>query len=233
MNVSTWNRLAVVAAVCMGVVVAAGAIGSAPAQTPVSGGHFRRALSSDPANLDPALTNTSRAIAVKMTIFDSLLRQNPKTLAIEPGAAEAWSVSGNGTILTFRLHRGIRFHHGREMTSDDVKYTIERTLTPQMGSPFIRAFDRIVGAREFTAAQAREVSGISALDRYTVQITNSVVDSTFPLVFTGLFIVPKDEAERLGRDFGQRPVGSGPFIFVSWSRDSSLLLKENPDYWEG
>src|SRR3989449_6016761 len=119
------------------------------------------------------------------------------------------------------------------MTSDDVKYTIERTLTPQMGSPFIRAFDRIVGAREFTAGQAREVSGISALDRYTVQITNSVVDSTFPLVFTGLFIVPKDEAERLGRDFGQRPVGSGPFIFVSWSRDRSLLLKENPDYWEG
>jgi len=227
-SVFTW-----LAAASLAVIAAFTPIQPAAGQIPVSGGHFRRALSSDPANLDPALTNTSRAIAVKMTIFDSLLRQNPKTLAIEPGAAEAWSVSGNGTILTFRLHRGIRFHHGREMTSDDVKYTIERTLTPQMGSPFIRAFDRIVGAREFTAGQAREVSGISALDRYTVQITNSVVDSTFPLVFTGLFIVPKDEAERLGRDFGQRPVGSGPFIFVSWSRDSSLLLKENPDYWEG
>src|SRR2546425_9462973 len=106
------------AAVCGGALRGAGVTGPATAQTPVSGGHFRRALSSDPANLDPALTNTSRAIAVKMTIFDSLLRQNPKTLAIEPGAAEAWSVSGNGTILTFRLHRGIRFHHGREMTSD-------------------------------------------------------------------------------------------------------------------
>src|SRR2546427_2199484 len=193
MNMPTWNRLTVVA-VCVGALLAAGVTGPATAQTPVSGGHFRRALSSDPANLDPALTNTSRAIAVKMAIFDSLLRQNPKTLAIEPGAAEAWSVGGDGKILTFRLHRGIRFHHGREMTSDDVKYTIERTLTPQMGSPFIRAFDRIVGAREFTAGQAREVSGISALDRYTVQITNSVVDSTLPLVFTGLFIVPKDEA---------------------------------------
>src|SRR5437899_8970210 len=169
MNTSTWNPRTVMAAVCLGALLSAGVIGSATAQTPVSGGHFRRALSSDPANLDPALTNTSRAIAVKMTIFDSLLRQNPKTLAIEPGAAESWSVSGDGKILTFRLHRGIRFHHGREMTSDDVKYTIERTLTPQMGSPFIRSFDRIVGSREFTVGQARDVSGCSELVLYTVQ----------------------------------------------------------------
>ncbi|TMJ09056.1 MAG: hypothetical protein E6G99_03255, partial [Bacillati bacterium ANGP1] len=83
MNTSTWNRRTVVATVCLGALLSAGVIGSATAQTPLSGGHFRRALSSDPANLDPALTNTSRAIAVKMTIFDSLLRQNPKTLAIE------------------------------------------------------------------------------------------------------------------------------------------------------
>src|SRR3989442_12931721 len=100
-----------------------------------------------------------------------------------------------------------------------------------MVSPFIRAFDRLVGAKEFTSGQAREVSGIKILDRYTIQITNSVVDSTFPLTFTGLFIVPRDEAERLGRDFGQRPVGSAPFIFVSWSRDTPLLLKEDPGHW--
>lgn len=203
------------------------------AQTPIHGGHFRRALSSDPANLDPALTNTSRAIAVKMNIFDALLRQDPKTLEIEPGAAESWSVSDDGKVITFRLRRGIEFHHGREMTADDVKYSIERILTPETGSPFIRSFDRIVGASQFIAKQAREVSGIRVLDPYGLQITNSVVDSTFPLSFTALFIVPRDEAERLGREFGQRPVGSGPFVFVSWNRDDTLLLKSNPKYWEG
>lgn len=230
MRTSVFTRLATVGLAAM---AAFALIPPATGQTPVSGGHFRRALSNDPANLDPALTNTSGAIAVKMTLFDSLLRQNPQTLAIEPGAAESWSVSEDGKILTFHLRRGVRFHHGREMTADDVKYSIERILTPQMGSPFIRAYDRIIGAREFVAGQAREVSGIRVPDRYTVQITNSIVDSTFPLVFTLLFIVPKDEAERLGREFGQRPIGSGPFIFVSWSRDDFLLLKENPDYWEG
>ncbi|MGH2400211.1 MAG: ABC transporter substrate-binding protein, partial [bacterium] len=106
------------------------------AQTPVPGGHFRRALSSDPANLDPAQTNTVRAISVKMNIFDSLLRLNAKTLELEPGAAESWSVSSDSRTITFRLRRGIRFHTGREMVAEDVKYTIERILTPENASPF-------------------------------------------------------------------------------------------------
>jgi len=226
-------RVSRFAAICVVAAAAVALIQPATAQSPVYGGHFRRALSSDPANLDPALTNTVRAIAVKMNIFDSLLRLNPKTLELEPGAAEGWTVSADSKTITFRLRRGIRFHNGREMVADDVKYSIERLLTPELGSPFIRTFDRVVGAREFIAKQAREVSGIRVLDRYRLSVGNTAVDSTFPLSFTGLFIVPREDAERLGREFGQRPVGSGPFIFVSWSRDDFVLLKENPNYWEG
>lgn len=229
----TMVRIGRVAAVCLMAAAMLALMRPAAAQSPVQGGHLRRALSSDPGNLDPALTNTVRAIAVKMSIFDSLLRLNPKTLELEPGAAEAWTVSADNKTITFRMRRGIRFHNGREMTADDVKYTIERLLTPEIGSPFIRSFDRLAGAREFIAKQAREVSGIRILDRYRLAVTNAIVDSTFPLSFSELFIVPKEEVERLGREFGQRPVGSGPFIFVSWSRDDTLLLRENPNYWEG
>ena len=230
MRLLKFDRLA---AACVVAVAAFALIRPATAQSPVHGGHFRRALSSDPANLDPALTNTVRAIAVKMNIFDSLLRLNHKTLELEPGAAESWTVSADSKTITFRLRRGIRFHTGREMIADDVKYSIERILTPETGSPFIRSFDRIVGAREFTAKQSREVSGIRVFDRYRLSVANSVVDSTFPLSFTALFVVPREDVERMGREFGQRPVGSGPFIFVSWSRDDFVLLKENPSYWEG
>ncbi len=209
------------------------AVGPVGAQAPVSGGHFRRQLDSDPASLDPAQANTVRAISIKMTIFDTLLRLNPRTLDLEPGVAEAWTLSDDRRTITFRLRRGVKFHSGRELTAEDVKYSIERLLAPETASPFLRAFDRLVGAQEFMAKQARDVSGVRVIDRYRVAITNSLVNSTFPLAFTSLFIVPREEAERLGREFGQHPVGSGPFIFVSWHRDDAVLLKENPEYWEG
>ncbi len=207
--------------------------GPIAAQNPSSGGHFRRQLDGDPASLDPAQAPTVRAISVKMNIFDSLLRLNPKTLELEPGVADAWTISDDKRTITFRLRRGVRFHNGREMVAQDVKYTLERLLAPETASSFARAFDRIVGAREFIAKEAKDVAGVKILDRYRLSVTNSIVNSTFPLGFTSLFIVPREEVERLGREFGQRPVGSGPFVFEAWHRDDNVFLKENPDYWEG
>jgi peptide/nickel transport system substrate-binding protein len=215
------------------VVLHAGAVAPLAGQSPASGGRFRRQLDGDPASLDPAQAPTVRAISVKMNLFDSLLRTDPATLRLTAGLAEAWTLSDDRRTITFRLRRGARFHNGREVTADDVRYTIERLLAPETASPFARAFDRIAGAREFIAGQARGVSGIAVLDRYRVSVTNTVVNATFPLAFTSLFIVPREEVERLGRGFGQRPVGSGPFVFESWRRDDSVVLKANAAYWEG
>jgi len=228
-----FNRLTLA---CVAIVAAVGWIQPATAQTPIQGGHFRRALSSDPATLDPALARLIRQQVVMMNVFDTLLDIDPRTLRLLPRAAESWSVSPDGRTITFRLRRGMKFHNGREVTADDVKYSIERILTPEIASPNARTWDRLAGAQEFIGKQAREVSGIRALDRYRVAITSTVVDADFPLNFagyTGLYIVPKEEVERLGREFGQRPVGSGPFIFVSWQRDTSVLLRANNDYWAG
>lgn len=229
-----WSRR--LAAVCVAALVAVALVQPVTAQGPIVGGHFRRSLSSDPANLDPGLARLIRQQVILMNIFDTLLDINPKTLKLEPRAAESWSVSADGRTVTFQLRRGMKFHNGREVTADDVKYSIERILTPELASPNARTWDRLAGAKEFIAKQAREVSGIRVLDRYRVAITNTVVETDSLLNFagyTGLYIVPKEEIERLGRDFGQRPVGSGPFIFVSWQRDTSVLLRANSDYWAG
>jgi len=223
------------AAICVGLVAAALAPPASP-QAPIQGGHFRRALSSDPATLDPALARLIRQQVVMVNIFDTLLDVDPRTLRIVPRAAESWTVSPDGRTITFRLRRGMRFHSGREVTADDVKYSIERILTPEIASPNARTWDRLAGAQEFIARQAREVSGVRVLDRYRVAITNSVVEAGFLLNFagyTGLYVVPREDVERLGREFGQRPVGSGPFVFVSWQRDTSILLRANPGYWAG
>lgn len=224
------------AIVCLVALAAFALIQPVTAQTPVRGGHFRRALSSDPANLDPALARLIRQQVVMITIFDTLLDIDSRTLRVVPRAAESWSVSPDGRTITFRLRSGMKFHNGREVTAEDVKYSIERILTPSLASPNARTWDRLQGAREFVAGQAREVSGIRVLDRSRVAITSTVVEADFVLNFagyTGLYIVPKEEVERLGRDFGQRPVGSGPFVFVSWQKDTSILLRANNDYWAG
>jgi len=214
-------------------VLARGLVPSIGAQDPAAGGRFRRQLDGDPASLDPAQAPTVRAISVKMNVFDSLLRTNPKTLQLEAGVADAWTVSDDHRTITFRLRRGVRFHNRREMVAEDIKYTLQRLLAPDTASPFARTFDRIAGAPEFIAKRAGEVSGITVLDRYRLSVTNTVVNATFPLAFTSLFIVPREEVDRAGRGFGQRPVGSGPFIFESWRRDDIVVLRANPDYWEG
>ncbi len=211
-------RVMLAAAVVL-ILVQVGSLAPIAAQSPVSGGRFRRQLDGDPASLDPAQAPTVRAISVKMNLFDSLLRTNPKTLQLEPGLADAWTISEDHRTITFRLRRGVRFHNGREVVAGDVKYTLERLLAPETASPFARAFDRI--------------AEIKILDRYRLSVTNSVVNATFPLAFTSLFIVPREDVTRLGRAFGQHPVGSGPFIFESWSRDDVIVLRANAEYWEG
>ena len=230
---SSVTRRAWLAAAAIMMILQAGALAPIAAQSPAPGGRFRRQLDGDPASLDPAQAPTVRAIAVKMAVFDSLLRVDPKTLRLEPGLAEAWTLSEDHRTITFRLRRGVRFHNGREMVAGDVKYTLERLLAPETASPFARVFDRVAGAAAFTAKQAGEVSGITVLDRYRVSVTNTVVNATFPLAFTSLFIVPQEDVARLGRMFGQHPVGSGPFVFESWRRDDMIVLKANADYWDG
>ncbi|HET6947972.1 MAG TPA: ABC transporter substrate-binding protein [bacterium] len=234
MSTRMFQRLAAAAIVAL---TALALIQPPMGQTPVYGGHFRRALSSDPAILDPALARLIRQQVVMMNIFDTLLDIDQRTLKVVPRAAESWSVSPDGRTITFRLRRGMRFHNGREVTAEDVKYSLERILVPEMASPNAASWNRLQGAQEFIAKQAREVSGIRVLDRYRVAITNTVVEADFVLNFAGysssLYIVPREEAERLGRDFGQRPVGSGPFIFVSWEKDTSILLRANNAYWAG
>jgi peptide/nickel transport system substrate-binding protein len=200
----------------------------------IDGGVYRRPLGSDPATLDPARIRDIYGLSVAQQLFDGLV-QFDQTLTIAPALAQFWKASRDGLTWTFTLRKGVKFHHGREMTAEDVVYSLTRILDPAVKSGSADLFASIKGAQEFRDGKAKQVSGLTVLDRYTVQVvlTEALVPFVSVLAVGHAKIVPKEVVEQQGEAFGVHPIGTGPFKFVRWERAKDIVLVANPDYFDG
>jgi oligopeptide transport system substrate-binding protein len=200
----------------------------------LNGGVYRRPLGNDPATLDPARISDIYSLSVAQQIFDGLVQFDSR-LNITPALAQFWKASRDGLTWTFTLRKGVKFHHGREVTADDVVYSFTRILDPKVKSGAADLLANIKGATEFRQGNANHVAGLTALDRYTVQIVLN--DAPVPLVSVLAVghaqIVPKDVLEEQGEAFGAHPIGTGPFRFVRWERGKEIVLEHNSDYFAG
>jgi oligopeptide transport system substrate-binding protein len=203
-------------------------------EVPLRGGVYRRPLEFNPKTLDPALSIDIHAVTVIQQLFDGLV-QFDKNLNIIPAIAKSWKISHDGLIYTFYLREGVRFHNGREVTAKDFVYSFTRIIDPQMKSPGANFLDRVLGFKEFQEGKADHVRGLESTGKYIFEIKLSEPYAPFISVLgmNKFKVLPKEEVEKPGHDFGNSPVGTGPFRFVSMKEGEEIILKENHNYFEG
>ena len=186
----------------------------------------------DPRSLDPALSTdvpTGRAVGY---IFDGLTRFDPSA-KVEPALAERWDVTPDGLTYTFHLRRGVRFQDGTPFSAHNVLASWQRALDPATKSGAAQFLFPIKGAREFNAGKATTVSGITVRDDSTL-----VVALAEPLaIFIKMIAMPVaaivPSVDRLPPNFGEHPIGTGPWKLVEWKHDDYLLFAKNSEYFAG
>ena len=198
------------------------------------GGSMVVTYKDDVSTLDPAIGYDWQNWSMIKSLFDGLMDYKPGTTDLVPDLAESYEVAPDGRSYTFKLRQGVKFHNGRELTAEDVKWSIERAVRPETQSPGQGFFNMIAGFADVTSGKAKELSGIEVVDPRTVRFTLSRPDATFlhVMALNFGFAVPKEEVEKYGQDFGKHPVGTGAYKMTEWTLGQRVVYERNSDYYK-
>ncbi len=184
-------------------------------------------INNKPLEFDPHLANDQDSAQILMNIYGALLYVG-STGEVSPGLAKNWHVEEDGLTWIFTLRKGAKFHNGREITAEDVKYSYERMTSPRLGSPNTWFLDHIEGAEDYINGRTNEISGVKVLDRYRLSIRLVSPYSGF-LLNLGQFttaILAKEDVEK------GKLTGCGPYILEEVT-DESCVLRAFKDYYGG
>ncbi len=183
------------------------------------------AMASAPTSLDPADHRSRESETVIRNMFDGLVTRDTRSgVHLELAEEMNWL---DDVTLEVKLRQGVLFHNGQEMTADDVVFTFERIITEN--------------AIEYPEAHTSPRKGLIAplesvekIDDYTVQFNFSGVWPPAVQLLVHQQIVPKAYLEEVGtQGFIEKPIGTGPFMFVEGQLDDQIVLERFDDYWGG
>jgi oligopeptide transport system substrate-binding protein len=194
---------------------------------------LRIVLNPDMRTTDPHIAYETETWPTASLFYVGLVKLKDPGTPI-PALAESWKISDDGKVYTFTLRSGLKFSNGREITTDDVKYSFERLLNPKTAAPTAFMFATIAGVEAFQTGKATEVSGIKIIDKRTIEftMTTSVWSMMQRFALPPAFIIAKEGVEAAGDEFGRKPLGAGPFVLDSWQSGVKIVGKRNPNYYE-
>ena len=204
---------------------------------PVRGGTIEVAFTGDVVSFDPTQAYSNDWTVMNGTLYDGLYQFDRNGAPRLDLAAAPPTISADGKTWTFRLRRGVHFSNGMELTADDVKYSITRTLDPHLkpAASWGQTADTIFqGSAAFAAGKSKTVPGIQVLDRYTIRFVLTQPLAIFPDILAESFnsVVPRAVvAGESAEYFATHPIGSGPFMLQSWQKGVKLVFVRNPRYF--
>lgn len=177
------------------------------------------AIGSDPSGLDPQAYEDGNALAVYDNIAEPLITTDPRTNHLKPLLATSWRYV-NSKTLRVKLRTGVKFSDGEPFDADTVVFSFKRLTGHGYATQQSDFFGTITHAKKIT--------------KTTVDVVSSVPDATIPQSLSLIMMVPPKYVTKKGNSyFNTHPVGTGPYLFDSWQRGSTVKLVANKKYWGG
>ena len=193
---------------------------------PKTGGTLRVHMGGSPRSLDPHFDTFPYNTAVTNNTNERLLKWAPDFSEIQTELADAMPEQADELTFTFKIKSGVKFHNvdpvnGREFTSEDVKYSIERQMTDEAGK-YQHAYFFL-----------NRIDTIETPDATTVVFKTKAPYAPFLSYMASPWtvMIAREAVEKFG-DLTQTAIGTGPFLFKEWQKDVKIDIVKNPDYWQ-
>lgn len=182
-------------------------------------GKITVAIPSNINSLSPAYNPGWIGQACNWQIFDALVTRDPETLQIVPQLAKSWKMI-NDTTWEFDLRRDVKFHNGEPFNAETVFWNFEKMLDKSLNMP----------SRGLIASLVKKVE---VIDEYKIRIITPTPQPILLEALVMVFLMPPKYLEKVGWEVsGQKPIGTGPYKFVSWVKGQRLVLEANENYWK-
>jgi oligopeptide transport system substrate-binding protein len=190
---------------------------------------FRYNEMGDITSLDPAEARNFENLWVDNQLYNGLI-QAGDSFSIKPCIARKWEISNDGLTYTFHLRKDVFFQDndifqggkGRKVTAHDFVFTFNRLLDPRV-SDATSLLEKVEPSDGFTAPND---------STFEIHLKTAFAPFLDILLMKYFSVVPEEAVKKYGMDFGENPVGTGPFYLKRWEHGNAMVLKSNPNYFE-